>query len=157
MKSYILLLILLTSISIMCTPQKEPENKTIAIINDKIQKVELKEQTRGTNRIITFEPDILSISLNDDVEKLDLSKAEWQNISKQISLINLQEISLYESPTQERFSDRALSSSIIIFSNGKTYESKTFDAGKPPTELEGLYLLLKNKVRVTKRGEPKLR
>ncbi|WP_374460790.1 hypothetical protein [Chryseobacterium taeanense] len=161
MKKHSLLLILFVLFHIQCISQhKTKSNKNIAIINKKMQeiyKIELKEQTRGMSRIVTFEPDSLTVSLNDKLEKLPFSVSDWQNILKQVSLLDLSKISSYQAPTDNRFSDRALSSSIIIFSKGKMYESSTFDAGIPPKELEGLYHLLKGKGGMLKNTKPEFR
>ncbi|WP_449389199.1 hypothetical protein [Chryseobacterium lineare] len=161
MKKHTLLLILFILFYTQCTSQHKIKNShnitTINQKNQKINKIELKEQTRGINRIITFESDSLTISLNNEVKNLPFSLGEWQNITKQINLLELSKISSYQAPTMGRFSDRALSSSIIIFSEGKIYESSTFDAGIPPKELEGLYRVLKSKVGILKSTKPRFR
>lgn len=161
MKVNLLLLILFFFTNIKCISQQKTEiNKNISNINpekQKIEKVELQEQTRGTNRIITFEPTFFNIFFNGNTTKTELSTIDWENITKQASLIDLSKISSYESPTTGRFSDRALSCTIIITSEGKTYKSSTFDAGIPPKELEGLYQLLKSKSGIIKRSTPRFR
>lgn len=153
------LLILFSLININCiSQQKRDIHRNISTVNQKIQKIEkieLREQTRGTNRIITFEPTFFNIFLNGNDTKTELSTADWENISNQAGLIDLSKISSYQSPTTGRFSDRALSSTIIITSAGKIYESSSFDAGIPPKELEGLYQLLKSKSGIIKRPKPK--
>ncbi len=155
------LLILFSLIIINCNSQQKTNiNKNIPIISQKkqeIEKIELKEQTRGTNRIITFEPTFFNTFLNGNTTKTELSTVDWENIVKEASLIDLSKISTYKSPTTKRFSDGALSSTIVITLAGKTYESSTFDAGIPPKELEGLYLLLRSKSGTIKRLAPKLR
>jgi len=132
---------------------KSSINKTLK----KIDKIIIIEKTRGTNRSITFDTGSIITSLNENISKSELSSSEWEDIVKQASLIDLSKIASYESPTTGRFSDSALASTIIITSNGKTYQSASFDAGIPPKELEGLYRLLKSKSGITKRREPKLR
>jgi hypothetical protein len=155
------LLILFSLTNIKCIPQQKEENhKKLSTVNQKMQKVdkvELKEQTRGSNRIIVFEPTFFNTSLNGNTTKTEISTADWENIVKQANLIDLSKISTYESPTTGRFSDRALSSTIIITSGGKTYESSTFDAGIPPKELEGLYQLLQGKSGIIKKSKPRSR
>lgn len=109
----------------------------------KIEKIELTEQTRGTNRSISFTPSSSITLLNGEVTTSKLKNNEWSKLSQQANLINLDKISSYPAPTNGRFSDQALSSKIIISSNGKTYQSSEFDSGVPPKELEALYKLLK--------------
>jgi len=146
MKSSILLIISFISININCTSQQKRniyENKSIITQkSEKIEKIEVTEKTRGTNRTISFTPTSKIVSVNGSNTTTALSSIEWQNILKQITTIDLSKISLLESPTTHRYSDRALSSKIFITSNGKTYQSSDFDAGIPPKELENLYNIL---------------
>ncbi|MET3538785.1 hypothetical protein [Chryseobacterium limigenitum] len=146
MKSYILLIISCSLININCTSQQKStisENKSIIIQkNEKIEKIEIIEKTRGTNRIISFTPTSKIVSVNGNITTTELPSIEWQNILKQATTIDLSKISLLESPTTNRYSDKALSSKISIISNGKTYLSSDFDAGVPPKELENLYSIL---------------
>lgn len=161
MKVHLILLAFISTVNITCISQKKTEKDDNNLNNIqkkyKIDKVELKEQTRGTNRVIIFKPNTITTSLNENISKSELSSSEWENIVKQASLIDLSKISSYESTTTGRFSDRALASTIIITSNGNNYESASFDAGIPPKELEGLYLLLQNKTRTIKKSNPRSR
>lgn len=161
MKIHLILLISLGLANITCTSQQKTEKNENNLTNfqktQKIDKIELKEQTRGTNRIITFDSGSIITSLNENITKSELSSADWENIVKQANLIDLSKISTYESPTTGRFSDRALASTIIITSNGSTYQSSTFDAGIPPKELEGLYNVLQSKTGGMKKSKPKFR
>jgi hypothetical protein len=145
----------------MCNSQlKSNHDNKISNITKKYNKIDaikLTAQTRGTNKNITFTQNSIVSSVNGTEIKSEITLNEWKNISDQANLIDLSKMSTYKSLTTERFSDRALASKIIITSQGKTYESSSFDEGIPPKELEGLYLLLKNKAGVPKRGEPKLR
>lgn len=130
-----------------CDSQKNMQNdQNKSVIKDqnyKIEKIELTEQTRGTNRKVTFTPTSVITSLNGEVTTAKLAVSDWNNLSKQASLIDLEKISSYTSPTTDRFSDKALSSTIVIISNGNTYQSSEFDSGTPPKELQALYKLLK--------------
>lgn len=108
----------------------------------KIEKIELKEQTRGTNRLITFTPNSKITSLNGDITTSSLSTDEWRKITEQVSLIELSKVDTFSSSTTDRYSDKALASTITFFVDGKEYTSSTFDAGAPPKELKSLYDLL---------------
>ncbi|KQT30885.1 hypothetical protein ASG22_19515 [Chryseobacterium sp. Leaf405] len=160
-KQIITSLIILVSLNLSCTPQQKTEKPENNLNNfqkkHKIDKIELKEQTRGTNRIITFNPGSISTSLNENITKSELLSSDWENIVKQVNLIDLSKISTYKAPTTGRYSDRALASTIIITSDGKTYQSSSFDAGIPPKELEGLYNLLQSKTGGMKKSKPKFR
>lgn len=164
MKNYIIAtLIISTTLNLNCKTQQKQEN-----INNnsaklqkeqKIEKIELTEQTRGINRIITFTPSSKTVSLNGSHTKAELTSSEWENINKTAGSLDLSKISSYQAPTTGRFSDRALASTIAITSNGTTYTSASFDAGTPPKELEGLYILLqdKSKKRVSRTPIPTTR
>ncbi len=149
MKGNTLFLIIYCFLNIKCISQNNSKNKidnSIIIEKyNKIEKIELREQTRGTNRLITFTKDAVTTYLNGNTSTSQISAADWENISKQVNLLNLPKISTYESSTTRRFSDGALASSITVTVNGNTYNSAGFDAGIPPKELEGLYILLKGK------------
>lgn len=105
----------------------------------KIQKIEITEQTRGTNRIITFIPSTRNTSVNGNVSVDVLSAAAWESIVKQAEQIDLDQIASFRSSSEGRFGDRAFASTILITADGKVYESSTFDSGVPPKELESLY------------------
>ncbi|MBK1898131.1 hypothetical protein [Chryseobacterium paridis] len=141
------LLVISTVFNGSCSSQKKiqiDQNKSVAN-NQKniVEKIELTEQTRGTDRKITYTPLYIITSLNGKSSSLEMSFDGWKNIVKQANSVNLSEIASYQAPTSGRFSDRALSSTISIISKGKTYQSAEFDAGAPPKELEALYQTLK--------------
>lgn len=149
MKTNTLFLLICCIINIKCTSQHNTEEqKNNSVINKKysqIEKVELREQTRGTNRLITFTKESIIMYLNGDHTKSEISAADWENISKEADLLDLSKISTYKSTTTKRFHDGAMASVIMITANGKTFSSTGFDAGIPPKELEGLYNVLKGK------------
>ncbi|MCQ4141713.1 hypothetical protein [Chryseobacterium sp. EO14] len=149
MKTNTVFLLICCIINIKCTlqhnTQEQRNNSTIYKKYSQIEKIELREQTRGTNRLITFTKDAVTTSLNGNTSTSQITAADWESISKQAGLLDLTKISTYESPTTKRFSDGALASSITVTANGNTYNSAGFDAGIPPKELEGLYILLKGK------------
>jgi len=152
MKTSTIFLLLYCLLNVKCNSQNNSSGLTGQIKSHKnksgIQKIELTERTRGTNRIFTFEPASLNISLNGTATQRALSPADWENVTKQAALINVSKISTYTAPTTGRYSDSALASTIIITAAGKTYESSSFDAEIPPKELEGLYQLLKGKSQI---------
>lgn len=147
MKTYTIFLLLCCLINIKCISQNnsvESKNDTITNNeNNQIEKIELREFTRGTNRVFIYKKDSLITNLNGVNSQSEISKSYWENIIREINLLNLSKIFTYESPTTKRFSDGALSSIITITSGDTTYDSSSFDAGIPPKELEGLYQLLK--------------
>lgn len=150
-----IVLIISAFMSVCCISQKKTnisEAKSVTI--QKIEKFEITERTRGTNRIITFIPDSKIISINGNITTTPLSSDEWKNITESANSIELSKISSFSSPTTDRYSDKALSSTITIFTNGKEYTSSVFDAGKPPKELDTLYKKLQYNIGVIKRSRP---
>ncbi|AZA78145.1 hypothetical protein EG347_11775 [Chryseobacterium sp. G0186] len=147
MKAQSLLIItLLTLLNTNCTSQQKTQidknNSTYNAKQLKIEKIELKEQTRGTRRFTTFTPTSKTVSLNDNVTTFSLSADEWKKITEQVDQIKLSTISNLQAPTSARFSDGALSASISITSGDKIYTSSGFDSGVPPKELEKLYKII---------------
>lgn len=159
-KNFYYILIFSTLFNISCTSQQKasiPEN--ISTKNQKIQKIEkieLSEQTRGTNRIFTFTPTSKTVSINGESTRSNISLTEWEGLIAETSLISLSGISELESPTTARFTDAALSSTIQVVKDGETYTSSSFDAGRPPKQLESLYKKLQSNIGVVKKTRPKI-
>ena len=134
-------------LSIACLSQKQNSSSEGSSSEKnqvkKIDKIELTEKTRGTNRLITFSENTLTVNLNGNHKKSSLGSPEWKSINEAVALINLDKLSTYESPSTDRYSDAALASAIIITVNGKTYSSAEFDSGKPPVALKAVYGKLK--------------
>jgi len=137
MKVIILLFLMLLANS--CTIRNNTSNQANDTREKKIEKIELREQTRGTNRSFVLNSENLIITLNEKVNDSKISLLEWENIEKQINYIDLSKISSFEAPTTDHYSDQSLASTIIITSSGKTHQSSSFDAGNPPKELAPLY------------------
>ncbi|MDN3692593.1 hypothetical protein QWZ06_10045 [Chryseobacterium tructae] len=115
------------------------EKSTNATQQQKIEKIQLTERTRGINRNSIFTPTYKITVYNDDSTKYAMNPSEWEQIARQAGALDLSKISSYKAPTTGRYSDRALSATLIITSGGTAYTSAMFDAGYPPKELEGLY------------------
>lgn len=138
-------------LSIACLSQKQNSSSEGSSSEKnqvkKIDKIELTEKTRGTNRLITFSENTLTVNLNGNHKKSSLGSPEWKSINEEVASINLEKLATYESPTTDRYSDAALASEIIITVNGETYRSAEFDSGKPPVELKVIYSKLKESSR----------
>ena len=128
-------------LNIACTSSlsKTKDNTTQVNNKQKIDKIELTEQTRGTNRKFTLTPNNLKTSVNNNITDSKITSSEWAAILHENNKLDLSKISTYQSTTTGRFSDRALSSKIIISSEEDLYQSSTFDSGNPPAELKSLY------------------
>lgn len=144
MKVNILLINIISIISIIsCVNQNKNENNGKNLTNitkqQKIEKVQLTEMTRGIHRNSVFTPTFKTAVFNNDSTRTAMTPSEWENISKEAEALDLSKISELQSPTTGRYSDQALSSTLIITSGGTTYTSATFDSGNPPIELKALY------------------
>ena len=99
-------------------------------------------QTRGSFLNITFNENTISYKSNDKTVSLDLSETQIENITLEVSKINLKEIYKLTSPSNKRFTDGALSASFKIVKDNNEYVSSDFDHELPPKELVPLYNLL---------------
>jgi hypothetical protein len=61
-----------------------------------------------------------------------------KELSSYLNSVNLEKLSTYKDPTQERFYDGAAIANMKITSNGNEYQTVDFDHGKPPVEIEKL-------------------
>lgn len=140
---FIIINAILITLNISCFHQNKTENNekksTKTTQQNKIEKIQLTETTRGINRNSILTPISKIAVYNGDSTKSAMLPSEWNNIARQAEALDLSKISDLQSPTTGRFSDQALSSTFIITSGGTSYTSATFDAGRPPKELEALY------------------
>lgn len=142
----ILFSIILATSSTSCMHKNNSQNNTTAISSavqqQKIERIQLTERTRGFSRNIVFTPSSKESNINEEITTTKISPAEWQTISRLAQTIDLSKISDLKAPTEGRHSDRAMIASIIITANGKEYTSSDFDSGRPPKELEALYKII---------------
>lgn len=142
MKTYSLCIIAFCSfMTSHCTTSKTSTNNNIVNENkiSNIEKIELKEQTRGTNKLTTYTSKGKITVLNGTSTSEAISTTEWNNLVNEANKIDLQNISKLVAPSTNSYSDGALATTLSITSKGKMYSSVQFDSGNPPKELEGLY------------------
>jgi heat shock protein HslJ len=96
--------------------------------------------SRGTFFEITINDSIVSISKDRKGEPITkkCSKQEWNKLASLLNDIHLDSISGLKAPTEARFYDGASIGKLKIEMNNSTYESSSFDHGKPPKEIEAL-------------------
>lgn len=68
----------------------------------------------------------------------------WEELNRLVAGLDLSQLESWEGPTQARFHDGARATTISITAEGATYNSQSFDEGKPPAELEELYNYLES-------------
>ncbi len=71
-------------------------------------------------------------------EEINISDADWAELVKAFSKINLEEIPNLKDPTQKRFYDGAAIANLKIRYQDQDYVSPDFDHGHPPAEIEKL-------------------
>ena len=117
-----------------CSAQEEKQNYL---------EVTYSAETRGSKLQISYS-DHKIIYKNNALEKTIILKAEEiQLIYKLISKIDLPEIKNLKSPSNQSFSDAAMSAHFEIKSKKESFISSNFDHENPPEELNLLYKTLK--------------
>ena len=71
-------------------------------------------------------------------EQVKISDADWNELVAGFAKINLEDLSKYKDPSQKRYYDGAAAASLKVRYQEKNYESKDFDHGNPPAEIEKL-------------------
>lgn len=68
------------------------------------------------------------------------SKDDWSKLMNLLNAINLKNISKLEAPTQARLYDGAAIAQLTITQENASFETNSFDHGKPPKEIEALVI-----------------
>ncbi|MBS7255034.1 hypothetical protein KHA98_13730 [Flavobacterium branchiicola] len=133
-----LLSLLFLSIFIVtgCSSQKSADMTTT--------KIEYSALSRGYYKKIVVQNQTVSVVNGRDQQPVEskIDNAKWKQIVSEFSKVNLEEIPNLKAPTEKRFYDGAAIGNLKITQNQKTYETKGFDNGTPPKEIEKLVNLL---------------
>lgn len=109
-------------------------------LNDEMKKstVEYQATSRGFYLNINIQDEKLFITRKRDGEtkEYNLSSQDWKELAELYKKVDIKKLSEYKDPTQKRFYDGAAIASLRIVYEGKTYETKGFDHGNPPLEIE---------------------
>ncbi|WP_243860398.1 hypothetical protein [Flavobacterium poyangense] len=110
----------------------------------KSTQIEYSAVSRGLYKKILVQNKTVSVTNGRGTEavesKIDIAK--WNTIVAEFGKINLDNIPNLKAPTEKRFYDGAAIGNLKVTTNGKTYETKGFDNGFPPKEIEKLVNLL---------------
>lgn len=130
------LLLLTVFIVTGCSSQKKTDMTTTEI--------EYSAVSRGLYKKILVQNESVSVTngRNDEAVKTKIEASKWNKIVAEFEKVNLESIPELKAPTEKRFYDGAAIGNLKITSNGKTYETKGFDNGFPPKEIEKLVNLL---------------
>lgn len=130
-----------------CTTSKYTATDSL----DLISKIVLEKVSMGGNSQLGItKGEILQTEMQrggtSDAVKGATSENDWNKINRLVSAFDLSQMNQWEAPTNAMAYDGARATTIIIESNGKTYNSQSFDEGKPPAELKELYDYLESLV-----------
>lgn len=119
-----------------CSSQKKTDMKSTQI--------EYSALSRGLYKKILVQNKSVSVTNDRDTEAVEskIDAAKWNKIVAEFEKINLDNIPKLKAPTEKRFYDGAAIANLKVTTNGKTYETKGFDNGSPPKEIEKLVNLL---------------
>jgi hypothetical protein len=129
-------LLLTIFIGTSCVSQKNTNMSTTEI--------EYSAMSRGFFQKIVVKNQMVSISKSrgEEPSTNKINGAQWARIVAEFKKVNLEAIPQLKAPTEKRFHDGAAIANLKITQNGKTYETKGFDDGFPPPEIEKLVTLL---------------
>jgi hypothetical protein len=103
-------------------------------------KIVYTANTRGFYQKITIQNQEISVSSErDSADKgvtSKISDADWKELVGYFEKIELDSLSTYKDPTQKRVYDGAAIAELIINYQEKEYQTKNFDHGYPPVEIE---------------------
>lgn len=130
------LLLLTIFIGTSCSSQKNADmTKT---------QLEYTAVSRGIYKKIIVQNKTATVTNGRNAEAVEvkIDEAKWKQIAAEFSKINLENIPNLKAPTEKRFYDGAAIGNLKVTQNQKTYETKGFDNGFPPKEIEKLVNLL---------------
>ncbi len=141
----------LSIIMLLCGACESTKNTNNTKVQEIISKISIEKTTLGSNSLFEIDKKEIKTSSTlrngaEDVTNKSTKPEQWNEVNRLVSGIDLNEMSNWEAPTQERFYDGAKATVITIESNGKEYVSQSFDEGKPPAQLQKLYDYLESLV-----------
>ncbi|QSB27184.1 hypothetical protein HAV12_000125 [Flavobacterium sp. CLA17] len=130
------LLLLTVFIATGCSSQKKADMT--------LTQIEYSAVSRGLYKKILVQNESVSVTngRNEEAVETKIEASKWNKIVSEFEKVNLESIPDLKAPTEKRFYDGAAIGNLKITSNGKTYETKGFDNGFPPKEIEKLVNLL---------------
>nr|WP_315213001.1 hypothetical protein [uncultured Flavobacterium sp.] len=113
-----------------CACQKNTDMKTAVI--------EYEAQTRGMYQKVLVENQTVFVAKNRDEKPVEvkISDEDWIVLTTEFEKLDLEAIPNLEAPTEKRFYDGAAIANLKITYKGKTYETKAFDHGFPPSGIK---------------------
>jgi hypothetical protein len=130
------LLLLTIFIGTSCSSQKTADMTATQL--------EYTAVSRGVFKKITIQDKTVTVTNGRNAQAVEkkIDDAKWKEIVSAFSKINLDSLPTLKAPTEKRFYDGAAIGNLTIIQNQKTYQTKGFDNGFPPKEIEKLVNLL---------------
>jgi hypothetical protein len=130
------LLLLTIFIGTSCSSQKLADMTTT--------QMEYSAVSRGVYKKIVVHNKMVSVTNGRDAQPKEkkIDDAKWKQLVTEFSKIKLENIPTLKAPTEKRFYDGAAIGNLTITQDQKTYQTKGFDHGFPPAEIEKLVNLL---------------
>lgn len=103
-------------------------------------KIVYTANTRGFYQKVTIQNQEISVSRERDSSDKGatskISDSDWKELVGYFEKIELDSLSTYKDPTQKRVYDGAAIAELIVSYQEKEYQTKNFDHGYPPVEIE---------------------
>jgi hypothetical protein len=130
------LLLFVICIATGCSSQKKADMTATQI--------EYSALSRGFYKKIVVQDQTVSVTNGRDQQPVEtkIDTAKWNEIVAEFTKVNLDSLQNLKAPTEKRFYDGAAIGNLKITQDQKTYETKGFDNGFPPKEIEKLVKLL---------------
>ena len=119
---------------------KSCDNATQNDINNAV--IQYAADTRGYHLKIVITNQTATISQGrspeNKAEQIKISDADWKELVADFAKVSLEELPNLKDPSQKRFYDGAAAANLKVRYQEKNYETKDFDHGYPPAEIEKL-------------------
>ena len=117
---------------------KSCSGQTIADLKTAV--IEYNAQSRGIYQKVLVENQTVYVTKKrgDKAFEVKISDADWKALATEFQKVDLEGIPNLKAPTEKRFYDGAAIANLKITYQGKTYETKGFDHGYPPSEIKKL-------------------
>ncbi|MFA7687440.1 MAG: hypothetical protein WCY25_06215 [Moheibacter sp.] len=143
---YIFFFAITLSFFFSCESMKPAQNNNVSI-----SKINMEKSTLGSNSTVEITESGILISATErngdtDVRRDKVSPKQWNELNRLVNNLDIRQMDTWEGPTQARFYDGAMATTITIETDGESYNSQSFDEGEPPAELKELYDYLESLV-----------
>lgn len=125
--------------SVPTMTNEKVENSTTNSNQEKVFVAEYLANTRGYYLRMVFTDGKIEYTNERDSQKLTtitLDKNQVSELNTLLAAVDLEALPTLKAPTEKRFYDGAAMANLNITTNGKTYNSDTFDHGYPPAPIE---------------------